>query len=76
MDCWEFMSCGREEGGKNAQTDGVCPAYPDNGQRCANTVGTLCGGVIHCTRALRIYTCFECDFYKSEHHIKAYTIEK
>ncbi len=33
--CWEFMQCGMEEGGVNAEKHGVCPA----------SIGGLCDGV-------------------------------
>ena len=42
MNCWEFMRCGREAGGRNIDQLGICPAYPEEGQRCANVVGTFC----------------------------------
>ena len=44
INCWEFKKCGREPGGKNALTEGVCPAATEsradgihqgtNGGRC------------------------------------------
>ena len=36
------MRCGREAGGRNIDQLGICPAYPEEGQRCANVVGTFC----------------------------------
>jgi hypothetical protein len=39
---WEFMKCGREEGDIGVDHLGVCPAYPNDGNRCATVVGTFC----------------------------------
>ena len=36
------MKCGRERGGNMVEQFGVCPAFPDNGQCCANVAGTFC----------------------------------
>lgn len=71
MNCWEFKRCGREAGGAKAKELGVCPAYPDQGTRCARTAGTLCGGVIQGTFATKLANCLRCDFYKSEHYRRA-----
>lgn len=29
LNCWEFMRCGREVGGKNTEKLGVCPVSPE-----------------------------------------------
>jgi hypothetical protein len=74
--CWEFKNCGRELGGKNIDTLGVCAAATDkkadnihggiNGGRCCWVIaGTLCGGKVQGTVALKILNCMECDFYKT-----------
>lgn len=68
MNCWEFKKCGREAGGIKATELGICPAYPDNGKRCARVAGTLCGGTVQGTFAMKIGSCMTCDFYKSEHY--------
>ena len=62
------MECGREEGGHMAEELGVCPAYPDNGCRCAHTTGTLCGGKPQGTFADKFFDCVACPFYNSEHY--------
>jgi len=30
QNCWEYKNCGREEGGKNIEQLGVCPASVDS----------------------------------------------
>ena len=72
MNCWEFTKCGREKGGVNVDHQGPCPAYPDYGKRCAFVAGTLCGGVRQGTFAKKLTSCFQCDFFRSEHHDKSY----
>jgi hypothetical protein len=72
MNCWEFKGCGREDGGKNVKEMGMCPAYPDNGNTCARIAGTLCGGVVQGTFALKLANCMKCDYYQSEHYNKDY----
>jgi hypothetical protein len=68
MNCWEFMKCGREEGGAKVKEEGVCPAYPDSGTKCARITGTLCKGEVQGTFATKLGNCLKCDFYKSEHY--------
>ena len=68
MNCWEFMNCGREGGGANEEELGTCPAYPDNGRRCARIAGTLCAGKVEGTFAVKLGDCIRCDFYNSEHY--------
>jgi hypothetical protein len=65
MNCWEFKKCGREAGGANVKELGVCPAYPNFGQSCANVAGTFCGGKVQGTFASKLFNCMKCDFYKS-----------
>jgi hypothetical protein len=68
MNCWDFKKCGREAGGVNAAELGVCPAYPEHGARCAHLVGTLCGGAVQGTFAVKLSSCIHCDFFLSEHY--------
>ena len=68
MNCWEFMDCGREFGGFKAYELGVCQAYPDDGKQCAKVAGTLCGGKVQGTYAMKIFDCINCDFYNSEYY--------
>ena len=68
MNCWEFKTCGREKGGTNSKELGVCPAFSDDGKNCARLAGTLCGGKVQGTFAMKIDSCIKCDFFNSEHH--------
>lgn len=63
--CWEFMRCGREEGGVNTDVLRVCPAYSlDAGQACWLVAGTICCDEAQGTHANNIVSCVYCDFYK------------
>ncbi|RMF92680.1 MAG: hypothetical protein D6734_11745 [Candidatus Schekmanbacteria bacterium] len=73
--CWEIKKCGREEGGKNAASLGVCPAATDlssdglnggkNGGRiCWAITGTFCGGEVQGSFAQKKVTCMVCEVYK------------
>ena len=66
MNCWEFMRCGRESGGRNVDQLGICPAYPDDGKRCENVVGTFCD-LVQGLYASKNSSCQECPFYNSMH---------
>lgn len=68
MNCWEFKKCGRQAGGPKANEMGVCPAYPSHGTQCAKRTGTLCGGKVQGSFAMKLGSCMQCDFYKSEHY--------
>jgi hypothetical protein len=70
MNCWEFKKCGREKGGAKASELGVCPAWPDGGHDCAHVAGTLCGGKVQGTFAMKVGTCIQCPFYLSSDHVK------
>ncbi|MFC1814120.1 two-CW domain-containing protein [Thermodesulfobacteriota bacterium] len=71
MNCWEFMKCGNEEGGINADKWGVCPAYPDYGVSCARVVGTLCANKVQGTSAQKRKMCKPCKFYNSIYYDKS-----
>jgi len=73
--CWEYMLCGREPGGKNALDLGVCPASEDasfdginsgkcGGRFCWALTGTLCEGKTQGTFAEKRDSCATCIFYK------------
>jgi len=75
MNCWEFMKCGREAGGKNAEKQGICPAYRDKrlhrvhegmnaGRACWMIAGTNCGGRVQGTFAEKEKDCLNCEFYR------------
>ncbi len=62
--CWEIKKCGREKGGKNEKTLGVCPAYPDYGHSCWIVAGTFCRGEVQGTFAQKERMCILCEVYK------------
>lgn len=73
--CWEYMKCGREPSGANADELGVCPAAAakaldrvhggKNAGRCCWVVaGTFCSGEVQGTFAKKYVSCTQCDFYK------------
>ncbi len=75
INCWQYLKCGREPGGKNAESFGVCPAASDNsfdginsgingGRFCWAVAGTCCGGEVQGNFAQKRQTCFDCRFYK------------
>lgn len=76
MNCWEFMECGRQVGGMNTPTLGVCPASTQKsldgvhggknaGRACWVIAGTFCGGKIQGTFAEKERNCLSCEFYRS-----------
>jgi len=73
--CWESKKCGREPGGARVSELGVCPAAAEtsvnavnggkNGGRCCWVIaGTLCGGKVQGSFAMKLANCVLCDFYK------------
>ncbi len=73
--CWEFMKCGREPGGENADELGICPAaLPGDynginkgkfgGRFCWAVSGTFCDGELQGTFARNLINCMDCDFLK------------
>jgi hypothetical protein len=73
--CWEFHDCGREIGGGNASSLGICPAAVEGrlhgvhdgknaGRACWVVAGTLCGGEIQGNFGKKFKNCEICDFYK------------
>ena len=72
MNCWEFKKCGREKGGAKVKEMGVCPAYPNHGKHCARVVGTLCGGQMQGSFAMKVANCMKCDYYLSAHYDRTY----
>lgn len=72
--CWEYMECGREPGGRNADELGVCPASTtlsydgiNGGKRagrfCWSVAGTFCNDDIQGTFAAKIKDCLKCSFF-------------
>lgn len=75
MNCWEFKKCGRESGGFNSKTMGICPAATEskldgihegkNAGRCCWVIkGTLCDGEQQGDFFTKTAKCLSCDFYK------------
>lgn len=76
LNCWEFKKCGRQPGGVNEKHLGRCPATKEEkldgvhdgvnaGRACWAVAGTLCGGVVQGTFALKFKNCEVCDFYQT-----------
>ena len=72
MNCWVCMKCGRERGGSKAKELGACPAYPLHGKHCAQMAGTICGGQVQGSSAIKLTNCMDCDFYNSAYYDKSY----
>ena len=75
LNCWEYMKCGRQPGGKKAVERGACPAAKDAsfnginrgknaGRICWALAGTFCGGMIQGTFADKRESCTTCHFYQ------------
>lgn len=75
INCWEFKECGREVGGAKAAELGVCPASVEKrvnsinnglngGRACWAIAGTLCGGEVQGSFAMKLSNCLACEFYK------------
>jgi hypothetical protein len=75
MNCWEYMECGREPAGKNADELGICPVTVavifdgiNNGtcagRICWHVAGTLCRGEVQGTFAAKIRDCVNCPFFQ------------
>jgi hypothetical protein len=75
LNCWEFKKCGREPGGENVTELGVCPAAVETrtnamnsgnngGRACWAISGTMCGGKVQGSYAVKIGNCLNCEFYQ------------
>jgi hypothetical protein len=73
--CWEEKKCGREPNGSKVKEFGVCPATSlkvingvnggiNGGRACWAIAGTLCGGKIQGSFALKLTNCMNCQFFK------------
>ena len=73
--CWEYLSCGREPGGSNADEMGVCPVTTfeaadgflggrNGGRACVYITGTFCCQVLKGTQRDNKKPCIDCGFYK------------
>jgi len=71
LNCWEYKQCGLQEGGKNAEKQGVCPASivnPEEGINGGTHGGRLCW-TLNNTKCMNkteegLSSCMNCDFYK------------
>jgi hypothetical protein len=75
LNCWEFKKCGRQPGGANVASMGICSAAAEvrvngenggkNGGRvCWVVAGTLCGGSVQGSFAQKLSNCLACEFHK------------
>lgn len=75
QNCWEYKKCGRQPDGVNVEEFGVCPAAVETrvhginggvngGRACWPIAGTMCGGKVQGTFALKMSNCMQCDFYQ------------
>lgn len=73
LNCWQFKQCGREPGGKNSVSDGVCPVTTtanfnglhggvNAGRACWAVASTLCEN--SGTLASKIRNCTTCEFHQ------------
>jgi hypothetical protein len=78
LNCWEFLKCGREPGGRLESELGPCPAPLEErldgvhdgisaGRACWAVSGTLCCGKVSGTFAKKFASCELCEFY---HYVK------
>jgi hypothetical protein len=76
MNCWKFMNCGREPGGRLVDREGVCPAAvfepadgylggTNGGCACAFVTGTFCEEVLQGTYRDKSKDCWDCEFYRA-----------
>ncbi len=75
LNCWEFMGCGREPGGRLAAERGVCPAAlfapadgylggRNGGRACCYVTGTFCEELAQGTYRDKSKDCWGCAFYR------------
>ena len=75
LNCWEYMRCGREPGGKKENALGTCLSVTDAsfsginsgknaGRICWAVAGTCRNGEIYGTYARKRASCVSCEFYK------------
>jgi hypothetical protein len=76
INCWEFKKCGREPGGINEKSLGICPVTKykklnnvhggkNAGRTCWIVAGSLCKGEIQGFFAAKIKNCEKCDFFQA-----------
>jgi len=75
LNCWEFMECGKEQGGsKTGGTDGCAASRlteadgfnggKNAGRMCWAVAGNLCGGSAVGMFVPKVVSCMNCRFYK------------
>lgn len=75
LNCWEITGCGREPGGRNVDTQGICAAAIDTssngsnegtngGRLCWAVTGTLSGKKVCGHFAKNKPSCMACDVFK------------
>ncbi len=73
LNCWEYMRCERQPGGRKAGELGICPVTVNEeldgahggiaaGRACWAVVGSFCGGKIQGTYAEKLKDCTKCEF--------------
>jgi hypothetical protein len=67
--CWQTMNCGREPGGRNAETLGVCIVARQPGSTCWLVAGHSCTDPQTLCFRLRNgrKTCYDCKVYAAAH---------
>jgi len=76
LNCWEYKKCERQPGGQKVAELGICPATisqeldgahggKNAGRACWVVAGSLCGGKIQGTYAMKLHNCWRCEFMNS-----------
>ncbi len=79
VNCWQYVSCGREPGGASAGRLGVCPVTTDTrldgvhggknaGRACWVIAGSFSKEAEETAPAGHRKDCASCDFYKAVHN--------
>lgn len=68
LNCWEYFECGREPGGKNAETEDICPVTVKtefNNSNQGKNAGRCCWAVSKNESDLgtQFSTCLSCPFF-------------
>ncbi|MES9843420.1 MAG: two-CW domain-containing protein [Candidatus Sedimenticola sp. PURPLELP] len=70
VNCWEFFKCGREPGGDNARSLGICPTatqQQSDGINKGKAAGRVCWSVnhSHCIQSIgeKFTKCLQCPFF-------------
>ncbi len=84
--CWEHKNCGRQPGGSKVSELGVCNAAlekrvdgvnggANGGRSCWAISGTLCGGKVQGTFAVKLANCMQCEFFQRVSHEEGTRLE-